>query len=125
MTPVVSAAEDENVSIASEAVSVPSDLSPLRSCMAGFRSVRSWPPQPMEILTGTTLPFWTVLYTPSSSGGRKCASYTLTTSEVTDADSPPSLSVAVALTEWSPQSEKLWSRGLPVKELATPSTNQA
>ena len=27
--------------------------------MAGLRSVRFWPLHPMEILTGTTLPFWT------------------------------------------------------------------
>src|SRR5215207_4269887 len=114
MTPVMSAFADENVSMASVPVSVPADLSPVKSWMAGLSPVRLVAPHPMEIFTGMTLPvllfagtFWTVLSTPSSSGCWKCASDTLTTLEVLGPDTPPSSSLAVALTVWSPQLEKL------------------
>src|SRR5215217_896690 len=112
MTPVVSALETVYVSISSAVVSLPSVLSPVRSWIDG-RRFAMLPLQLTEILTGMTLPFWTVLtYGAASTGGAKLALYTFTLSLLTAADVPPSLSVAFALTLCEPQVEKLVEKGL-------------
>jgi hypothetical protein len=105
---VVSAAETGLLVTVVLPVSLSGETLPLRSWMWGVRSVRLVVPHPMEIITGRTWPLWTMLVEPSTSGGLKAPSYTLTDcvawGEV--ADTPPSLSVACASTVWVPQVEK-------------------
>jgi hypothetical protein len=88
--------------------SVSGETLSLRSWMWGVRLVRLVDPHPTEISTGMTWSFCTMLVVPSTSGGLKAPSYTLTDCAAwgDSADKPPSLSMACASTVWVPQVEK-------------------
>src|SRR5436305_4417864 len=94
------------------------------SWMVGARPVSGAPLQPRVILTGMTLPALATLYWPKYNGGCHAPSEALTVlARLAEAEVPPSLSVAVALTVWLPHEEKVRLAGLPVAA-AVPSTDQ-
>src|SRR3954469_14341564 len=105
MMPVVSADDTLWVARSMEPSpgSVAGSTSPESSWIAGESPEASAPAQPMLILTGTTWPPLTLLYTPAVSGGRNALSRATTAAELNGAEIPLSLSLACAVTWFVPQ----------------------